>query len=337
MATHQGKASRAKPVRAAPAAAAAVAALAEGARAAAASARAVGRTAECAALVAAASSLEVVAALLRGGELDPRVASRLQALEPCLTAQVAAADAGRPAGSSRGLVPDLTHQRAVAAKHLFEPGVDVQRITAQEVRSRQRGRRKSRVVTAAAGTKEAGEATVSSIADVSDSSTDPCSTTADSELDKNAAFNPLAADLVDTAESAINQRDRKTPRKAHLEEQKPMNEGDPAEAVELASDKPWGDRKHVLAAVAQDGWALQFASVELRGDREVVLAAVAQNGEALAFVSETLRVDSEVVLAAYLQRSGRMTELAELMSSAARIGPAVQAGIPCCLPPPLRG
>jgi len=30
----------------------------------------------------------------------------------------------------------------------------------------------------------------------------------------------------------------------------------------------------VLAAMAQNGWALKFASAELRADREVVLAAV---------------------------------------------------------------
>ena len=34
----------------------------------------------------------------------------------------------------------------------------------------------------------------------------------------------------------------------------------------------------VLAAVTEDGWALQFASVELRADKDVVLAAVRRNG-----------------------------------------------------------
>ena len=37
----------------------------------------------------------------------------------------------------------------------------------------------------------------------------------------------------------------------------------------------------VLAAVAGDGYALEYASDELRADKEVVLAAVTQNGWAL--------------------------------------------------------
>ena len=61
-------------------------------------------------------------------------------------------------------------------------------------------------------------------------------------------------------------------------------------------------RKEVLAAVQQDGRALQFASFELKQDREVVLAAVRQNGWAFEFASSELRQDREVVLAA-AQRS----------------------------------
>jgi len=41
------------------------------------------------------------------------------------------------------------------------------------------------------------------------------------------------------------------------------------------------DREAVLAAVKQDGLALEYASCRLRGDREVVLAAVEQDGLAL--------------------------------------------------------
>ena len=62
-----------------------------------------------------------------------------------------------------------------------------------------------------------------------------------------------------------------------------------------------GDRRAVLAAVAQSGDALQFASGELQGDREVVLAAVGQYGGALQFASEELQGDHEVVLAAVAQ------------------------------------
>jgi hypothetical protein len=50
-------------------------------------------------------------------------------------------------------------------------------------------------------------------------------------------------------------------------------------------------RDEVLAAVAQDGYALRSASAELRADREVVLAAVAQNGDALQHASVELRAD----------------------------------------------
>jgi hypothetical protein len=52
----------------------------------------------------------------------------------------------------------------------------------------------------------------------------------------------------------------------------------------------------VLAAVQQNGEALEHASPELRADREVVLAAVQQNGEALEHASPELRADREVVL-----------------------------------------
>eukprot|EP00329_Picozoa_sp_Boothbay-MS584-11_P000134 1825_1 len=33
-----------------------------------------------------------------------------------------------------------------------------------------------------------------------------------------------------------------------------------------------------MAAVQQDGWALEYASEELRNDKEVVMAAVQQDG-----------------------------------------------------------
>lgn len=59
------------------------------------------------------------------------------------------------------------------------------------------------------------------------------------------------------------------------------------------------DREVVLAAVAQDGRALQFASELLRADKEVVLAAITQSGFwALKGAGEALRSDKEVVLQA---------------------------------------
>ena len=46
---------------------------------------------------------------------------------------------------------------------------------------------------------------------------------------------------------------------------------------------------------------LEYASKELQNDREVVLAAVTQNGYALNFASEELKRDREVVLAAIVE------------------------------------
>ena len=46
---------------------------------------------------------------------------------------------------------------------------------------------------------------------------------------------------------------------------------------------------------------MQYASYELREDREVVLAAVAQNGTALEFASTGLKGDAEFVMAAVAQ------------------------------------
>ena len=68
-------------------------------------------------------------------------------------------------------------------------------------------------------------------------------------------------------------------------------------ALLSASKQLQNDREIVLAAVTQDGYALEFAS----NDREVVLAAVTQNGEALEYASEDLKRDREIVEA--VQRS----------------------------------
>ena len=57
----------------------------------------------------------------------------------------------------------------------------------------------------------------------------------------------------------------------------------------------------MLAAVRQNGWALQFAHEDLKRDRDVVLAAVRQNGLVLQFAHEDLRRDRDVVLAAIEQ------------------------------------
>jgi len=54
----------------------------------------------------------------------------------------------------------------------------------------------------------------------------------------------------------------------------------------------------ILAAVQQNGRALQFADDSFKRDRDVVLAAVQQNGRALQFADESFKRDRDVVLAA---------------------------------------
>ena len=54
---------------------------------------------------------------------------------------------------------------------------------------------------------------------------------------------------------------------------------------------PGLEKQRVLAAVAQDGGALQYAAAELQRDREVVMAAVAQNGDALKYAAAELQRD----------------------------------------------
>ena len=71
------------------------------------------------------------------------------------------------------------------------------------------------------------------------------------------------------------------------------------------------DREVVLAAVEEDGWALEYASVELQADREVVLAAVQQDGYALNYASVELKADREIREAASKQ-SAHAVRLAEL-------------------------
>ena len=48
------------------------------------------------------------------------------------------------------------------------------------------------------------------------------------------------------------------------------------------------DRDEVLAAVKQDGSALEDADESLKKDKEIVLAAVKQPGYALQFADESL-------------------------------------------------
>ena len=77
-------------------------------------------------------------------------------------------------------------------------------------------------------------------------------------------------------------------------------------ALEYAPVELRGDKGVVLAAVKRSGTALRYASVELRGDRGVVLAALEQNGYALAYASVELKNDEEIVLAAVNEYFGSL-------------------------------
>ena len=46
----------------------------------------------------------------------------------------------------------------------------------------------------------------------------------------------------------------------------------------------------MIAAVNQDGGALQFASDDLQIDREIVMSAVNQDGNTIEFASEYLQI-----------------------------------------------
>ncbi|MFA5103647.1 MAG: DUF4116 domain-containing protein [Candidatus Margulisiibacteriota bacterium] len=75
-------------------------------------------------------------------------------------------------------------------------------------------------------------------------------------------------------------------------------------ALQYASSGPTGlqnDREVVLAAVSQNGLALGAAYETLKNDKAVVIAAVTQNGQALVVASPELQQDREVVLAAVSQ------------------------------------
>jgi len=50
-----------------------------------------------------------------------------------------------------------------------------------------------------------------------------------------------------------------------------------------------------MAAVKNDGDALEHASDELKADREVVYAAVKNHGEALEYASDELKADPEIL------------------------------------------
>ena len=70
------------------------------------------------------------------------------------------------------------------------------------------------------------------------------------------------------------------------------------------------DRNEVLAAVKQDGCALEYADDSFKADREVVLDAVKMPfSNALLFADDTLKADREIVLEAFKSESEEPLEL----------------------------
>jgi CxxC motif-containing protein len=70
------------------------------------------------------------------------------------------------------------------------------------------------------------------------------------------------------------------------------------EALQHASDELKADKEVVMAAVKNSGDALYYASDELKADKEVVMAAVKNSGDALYYASDELKADKEVVMVA---------------------------------------
>jgi hypothetical protein len=57
----------------------------------------------------------------------------------------------------------------------------------------------------------------------------------------------------------------------------------------------WSDYESVMAAVQQDGWALEYADATLRANEKIVMAAVQQDGRALEFADDTLKANEEFI------------------------------------------
>ena len=75
-------------------------------------------------------------------------------------------------------------------------------------------------------------------------------------------------------------------------------------ALQFATEELKGDREVVMTAVSQNGCALKFTTEEMKGDREVVMTAVSQNGYALHFATAELRGDEDLVMTALAKRNG---------------------------------
>lgn len=57
----------------------------------------------------------------------------------------------------------------------------------------------------------------------------------------------------------------------------------------------WNDKEVVLAALNQNGRALEYAPNDLQNDKDVVLTAVNQDGTSLKYASDKLQNDFELL------------------------------------------
>ena len=73
------------------------------------------------------------------------------------------------------------------------------------------------------------------------------------------------------------------------------------EIISLSNEKLKVDKEVILAAVKQNGYALQYADEKLKADKKFILAAVKENGYALEYADEKLKADKKIVLAAVKQ------------------------------------
>ena len=78
------------------------------------------------------------------------------------------------------------------------------------------------------------------------------------------------------------------------------------EIISLSDEKLKVDKEVILAAVKQNGYALQYADEKLKANKEVILAAVKQDGNTLQYADKKLKTNKEVVLAAVKQSGGAL-------------------------------
>eukprot|EP00928_Gymnodinium_smaydae_P083371 TRINITY_DN6660_c0_g2_i1.p1 TRINITY_DN6660_c0_g2~~TRINITY_DN6660_c0_g2_i1.p1 ORF type:complete len:487 (-),score=118.78 TRINITY_DN6660_c0_g2_i1:52-1341(-) len=85
------------------------------------------------------------------------------------------------------------------------------------------------------------------------------------------------------------------------------------DALQFVGEGLRSDRDLVMTAVQQRGSAVQWAADSLRCDHAVAMAAVSQNGAALCHVDRSLREDREVVLAAVRQKGSALRDASQTL------------------------